>query len=157
MRLSAQSRRYAVLTAVLFLAWNPSFGVTKILVFPLVNKSQEKTLEWLVPLVPEYFARCIPLCEDCQVLDPAFLFPVDSAGWTMASDSLLKVHWLRWGWNSACGGTFYAANGRITCDSGRFWFATTGPLKSSSPRAPPPIPCSSCVFPCSRNTWRLPA
>lgn len=116
MRLSAQSRRYAVLTAVLFLAWNPSFGVTKILVFPLVNKSQEKNLEWLVPLVPEYFARCIPLCEDCQVLDPVFLFPVDSAGWTMASDSLLKVHWLRWGWNSACGGTFYAANGRITCE-----------------------------------------
>ena len=60
MRLSAQSRRYAVLTAVLFLAWNPSFGVTKILVFPLVNKSQEKTLEWLVPLVPEIFCPLHP-------------------------------------------------------------------------------------------------
>ena len=103
----------AALLALCILFRAPCFGVTKIAVFPFVNKSQEKSLDWVGALVPEYFARHIPLCADLQVLDPTFLFPIDSAGYTMTSDSLLRAHWLRWGWNSACGGSFSLVNGRI--------------------------------------------
>jgi tetratricopeptide (TPR) repeat protein len=116
MCLPVRRQCFAAVMMMVFLARGPCVGVTKIAVFPLVNKSQEKSLDWLVPLIPEYFAHRIPLCSDLQVLDPVFLFRVDSAGWTMSSDSLLRVHWLRWGWNAACGGTFYVSNARITCE-----------------------------------------
>jgi tetratricopeptide (TPR) repeat protein len=112
-------RRNDFLLALLLLAWIavfPSGAVTKIAVFPLVNKTQDKSLDWISALVPEYFSRQIPLCAGLQALSPAFLFPVDSSGWTMDSDSLLKVHRARWGWNAACGGAYTVANGRITCE-----------------------------------------
>jgi tetratricopeptide (TPR) repeat protein len=97
-------------------ACTPSFALTKIAVFPLVNKTQDKSLDWISALVPEYFSRQMSSCAGLQVLSPAFLFPVDSSGWTMDSDSLLKIHGARWGWDAACGGTFTVANGRIFCE-----------------------------------------
>ncbi len=43
---------------------------------------------------------------DYQVWEPTFLFAVDSTGWTMDSDSLLKIHQNKWGWDIACGGRY---------------------------------------------------
>ena len=94
----------------------PSYALTKIAVFPLVNKTQDKSLDWISALVPEYFSRQMPSCAGLQVLSPAFLFPVDSSGWNMDSDSLLKEHWTRWGWDAACGGAYTVASGRIFCE-----------------------------------------
>jgi tetratricopeptide (TPR) repeat protein len=111
-------RRNDVLLAFFILAWIavfPSGAVTKIAVFPLVNKTLDKSFDWISALVPEYFSRQIPSCAGLQVLSPAFLFPVDSSGWNMDSDSLLKEHWTRWGWNAACGGSYTVTNGRIIC------------------------------------------
>jgi tetratricopeptide (TPR) repeat protein len=116
MGLPTRTHSVAALITLLALVCGPCFGVTKIAVFPLVNKSQDKSLDWLASLVPEYFARHIPLCADLQVIDPTFLFSIDSTGWTMGSDSLLRTNWVRWGWNSACGGAFTVSNGRIFCE-----------------------------------------
>ena len=111
-------RRNDFLLALLlvWVAVSPSGAVTKIAVFPLVNKPQDKSLDWISALVPEYFSRQMPSCVGLQVLSPAFLFPVDSSGWNMDSDSLLKEHWTRWGWDAACGGAYTVANGRITIE-----------------------------------------
>jgi tetratricopeptide (TPR) repeat protein len=113
------SRRNCFLPALLMLAWfsaSQAGTVTKTAVFPLVNKTRDKSLEWISAMVPEYFSRQVSSCAGLQVLSPAFLFPLDSAGWTMDSDSLLKIHRARWGWNAACGGAYTVANGRINCE-----------------------------------------
>jgi tetratricopeptide (TPR) repeat protein len=104
-----------ILTLSLLFA-HSSLAVTKIAVFPLVNKSGEKSLDWTAFFAAESFDRVQQYCPDIQVISPAFLFPVDSTGWTMLSDSLLKTHWLRWGWNVACGGTYTVLQGKIYCD-----------------------------------------
>jgi tetratricopeptide (TPR) repeat protein len=93
-----------------------ALAVTKIVVFPLVNKSGDRNLEWASFMTAEAFSRQRQYCPDLQVLSPAFLFPVDSSGWTMTADSLLKIHWSRWGWNVACGGSYLFADGKIQCD-----------------------------------------
>jgi tetratricopeptide (TPR) repeat protein len=82
----------------------------------LVNIAGDRNLEWASFMTAEAFSRVRQYCPDLQVLDPAFLFPVDSLGWTMASDSLLKIHWIRWGWNVACGGAYAVTDGKIQCD-----------------------------------------
>jgi tetratricopeptide (TPR) repeat protein len=46
-------------------------------------------------------------------MDPSFFFPIDSTGWQMDSDSLLKKHWQRFGWDIACGGFFTVSQGRV--------------------------------------------
>lgn len=116
MGIRAPKHLATALTMLLICAWGSCFGVTKIAVFPFANKSQDHNSDWLAALIPEYFSRCIPLCNDLQVIDPAFLFPIDSIGWTMESDSLLKAQWLRWGWNSACGGNYTISNSRVYCE-----------------------------------------
>jgi hypothetical protein len=58
-------RRNNVLLAFLVFACVavlPSGAVTKIAVFPLVNKTQDKSLDWISALVPEYFSRQVPVC-----------------------------------------------------------------------------------------------
>jgi tetratricopeptide (TPR) repeat protein len=99
----------------LFLA-HPVLAVTKIVVFPLVNKSGESSLDWAGFIAAECFDRQRQYCPDIQVVSPTFLFPVDSTGWTMTADSLLKVHWMRWGWNVACGGSYTVLQGKVYCD-----------------------------------------
>ncbi|HUI92682.1 MAG TPA: tetratricopeptide repeat protein [Chitinivibrionales bacterium] len=94
----------------------PSFALTKIAVFPLVNKTQDKVYDWISALVPEYFSRHMLNCAELQALSPVFLFSADSTAWTMDSDSLLKEHRARWGWDAACGGTFTVSSGRIFCE-----------------------------------------
>jgi tetratricopeptide (TPR) repeat protein len=89
---------------LLFPASSP--GLTKIAVFPLSNTSRDKSFEWVSVAVCESFSRLSRFCPDLQVLSPAFLFQVDSSGWKMDSDSLLRLHWARWGWNVACGGSY---------------------------------------------------
>jgi tetratricopeptide (TPR) repeat protein len=142
-------RRNNVLLAFLVFACVavlPSGAVTKIAVFPLVNKTQDKSLDWISALVPEYFSRQVPVCAGLQVLSPAFLFPVDSAGWTMDSDSLLKVHRARWGWNAACGGAFTVANGRITCEFRTLFVRDNRPIgKLVSQSAPVDSTVQLCV------------
>jgi tetratricopeptide (TPR) repeat protein len=101
--------------SILFLA-SSVCAVTKMAVFPLVNTGGDRNREWASSVVPEGFSRLSQYCQDLQVLSPAFLFPADSLGWTMSSDSLLKIHWLRWDWNVACGGSYSVSQGRITCD-----------------------------------------
>jgi tetratricopeptide (TPR) repeat protein len=95
---------------------HPASAVTKIAVFPLVNKSGQQSLDWAGFIAAESFARQRQYCSDIQVISPTFLFPVDSTGWTMAVDSLLKAHWMRWGWNVACGGTYTVLQGTLYCD-----------------------------------------
>jgi tetratricopeptide (TPR) repeat protein len=104
-----------VLTLFLLLA-HSAHAVTKIAVFPLVNIAGDRSLEWASFMTAEAFSRARQYCPDLQVISPAFLFPVDSTGWTMAADSLLKIHWNRWGWNVACGGTYTVSEGKIHCD-----------------------------------------
>jgi tetratricopeptide (TPR) repeat protein len=105
-----------LLVMVICIAPPPCSAVTKIALFPLVNKAKDKSLDWIGALVPEYFFRQMRYYVDIQVLAPTFLFPVDSMGWTMGSDSLLRVHWNRWGWNACSGGDFFVENGRIICE-----------------------------------------
>lgn len=117
------------LMTLLLVAQGPCFGITKIAVFPLVNKAQDKTLDWLGSLVPEYFSRHLQARPDVQVLEPTFLFPVDSAGWTMESDSVLRVHRLRWEWDAACGGAYAVINGRIACELRTLVLRNGAPVK----------------------------
>jgi tetratricopeptide (TPR) repeat protein len=95
----------------------PACAVTKIVIFPLVNKSGDRNIEWAGYVAAEGFDRLRQYCSDLQVISPAFLFPVDSSGWDMNNDSLLKLHWVRWGWNVACGGAYgVSAQGKINCE-----------------------------------------
>jgi|WetSurMetagenome_2_1015567.scaffolds.fasta_scaffold00173_12 tetratricopeptide (TPR) repeat protein len=116
MRFLSRIRCVAVILLLVFLTRSAGGGVAKIALFPLVNKSADKNLEWTAALVPAYFAARIPLCANLQLLDPVFLYSADSAGCTMTSDSLLRIHWLRWGWNSACGGVCYVSGAGINIE-----------------------------------------
>jgi tetratricopeptide (TPR) repeat protein len=54
--------------------------------------------------------------EEFQVWEPAFLMSADTVGWTMESDSLLKLHWTRWGWDVACGGSYSLREGAVAVE-----------------------------------------
>jgi tetratricopeptide (TPR) repeat protein len=94
----------------------PVCAATKIVVFPLVNKSGNRNVDWAGYVAAESFSRRRQYCSDLQVIGPSFLFPVDSTGWEMNADSLLRLHWLRWGWNVACGGAYTVVQGRLNCE-----------------------------------------
>jgi tetratricopeptide (TPR) repeat protein len=122
------------LPIILFLV-QPAIAVTKIVVFPLVNKSGDRSQEWASFMTAEHFSRQIQYCSDLQVLDPTFLFSVDSTGWTMTSDSLLKNHWMRWGWNVACGGSYTVSQGKINCDLKILYLKNGRPQKKNVSRS----------------------
>jgi len=119
-----------IVPLLLFVA-PPVGAVTKIAVFPLVNVAADQNQEWGSYCVAEGFGRFAQYCQDLQVLSPAFLFQADSSGWTMNSDSLLKIHWLRWGWNVACGGTYTIEQGRIRFDLRVMYLKDGKPLKKA--------------------------
>jgi tetratricopeptide (TPR) repeat protein len=80
--------------------------MSRVAIFPLVNVSGDRVVEWMGSVVPEYFSRQMRKVPEFQVWEPTFLFAADSSGWTMESDSLLKIHQNRWGWDVACGGRY---------------------------------------------------
>jgi tetratricopeptide (TPR) repeat protein len=85
-------------------------ALTRITINPLVNKSGNKVYEWISAAVPESFFRKAEGLSGFQVWEPTFLFGADSTGWTMESDSLLKLNWNRWGWDASCGGSYSVSN-----------------------------------------------
>jgi prepilin-type processing-associated H-X9-DG protein len=91
-----------------------SSALTRISVVPLVNKSDNAIIDWVGAAIPEAFFRESQSLTGVQAWEPAFLFSVDSTGWTMESDSLLKLHWGRWAWDAACGGDYSASGGAVT-------------------------------------------
>jgi tetratricopeptide (TPR) repeat protein len=89
-------------------------ALTRMMINPLVNKSGNKVYEWISAAVPETFFRQAEGLPGFQVWEPTFLFNADSTGWTMESDSLLKQNWNRWGWDAACGGSYYVSDDAVT-------------------------------------------
>lgn len=89
-------------------------ALTRIAVNPLVNTSANAIFDWAAAAIPETFFRESQNISGLQVWEPAFLFSVDSAGWTMESDSLLKLHWSRWAWDAACGGSYSVEGGVVS-------------------------------------------
>jgi tetratricopeptide (TPR) repeat protein len=85
-------------------------------VFPLVNVSGSPIVEWEGNIVPEYFSRQMRKVPDFQVWEPTFLFAVDSSGWSMDSDSLLKLHQNKWGWDVACGGRYFVNQDTVSVE-----------------------------------------
>ncbi|MBD3320229.1 MAG: hypothetical protein GF350_03950, partial [Chitinivibrionales bacterium] len=79
---------------------------TSMVLFPLANTTGNTINDWVGYAIPELFFRSLTRHSNMQVWDPCFLFNADSSGWTMRSDSLLKKHRERWGWNIATGGLF---------------------------------------------------
>ncbi|HEX7510399.1 MAG TPA: tetratricopeptide repeat protein, partial [Chitinivibrionales bacterium] len=90
-----------------------AYAATRIVVFPLVNQSGDKITQWISYAPPESFYRALGSMLEIRMWDPAFLFVVDSSGWTMASDSLLRIHWTRWEWDAALGGSYSVVDGGI--------------------------------------------
>ena len=88
-------------------------AATRVALFPLVNKSGDKVIQWISYAVPESFSRYLRSMAEFQVWEPAFLFGADTLGWTMESDSLLRQHCARWGWDAACGGSYFLRDGAI--------------------------------------------
>jgi hypothetical protein len=111
--MSRYKRFFLCALCLVALLEQPVCAVTKIVVFPFINKSGSRNFDWAGYVAAESFSRRSQYCSDLQVISPAFLFPVDSLGWEMDTDSLLKIHWMRWGWNVACGGTFSIVQGRL--------------------------------------------
>jgi Flp pilus assembly protein TadD, contains TPR repeats len=118
-------------------------ALTRVSIYPLVNKSGNKVYEWISAAVPEGFFRLACGLSGFQVWEPAFLFSADSTGWTMESDSLLKQNWVRWGWDAACGGSYSLSEGTVafelkvyTVKNGRVFrkkIEAKGDLKSIEP------------------------
>jgi len=81
--------------------------------FPLVNKSGNELVDWVSCAFPEYCSRALAAAEGFQIWEPAFLFPIDSSGWELESDSLLERHQARWKWNAAIGGIYDADDDSI--------------------------------------------
>ena len=81
--------------------------------FPLKNKSNNKTLNWIGYSFTEMIFRKMSEISDVQVWDPIFLFTTDSSGWQLESDSQLLLHQKRWKWNYALGGAYTVKNDSI--------------------------------------------
>ena len=100
-------------TLVVLLAAAPLWPRTDVVVFPLKNSWNDPLAAWGAFALPERFRHALSHVNSVHVWDPAFLFPVDSSGWTMESDSLLAVHRGRWQWNVAVGGSYTVAGDSV--------------------------------------------
>lgn len=86
---------------------------SSIVVFPLSYSGAGERFAWISYVIPEYFSRKLGTLEGIRVWDPQFLFPVDSSGWQLQSDSLLLYHQKRWQWDAAIGGSYSVENDSV--------------------------------------------
>lgn len=90
----------------LLLASSLVFGRTGVVLHPLHSATGNTQTEWMRFALPDLLFRSMSRFSGLQVWDPAFLFAIDSTGYTLDADSLIVEHWNRWQWDAAVGGAY---------------------------------------------------
>jgi tetratricopeptide (TPR) repeat protein len=104
------------------LAVSPVSGARiSLTLFPLKNARNDTVSQWISYSVPESFFRVLRYVNNIPVWSPTFLFPIDTTGWSLGSDSLLKIHQRRWKWDAAVGGEFYLQNDSVHITLKTLW------------------------------------
>jgi len=124
----------------------PAHCASRVALFPLVNKSGDKVIEWISYAAPESFYRAMSSIQDFRVWNPTFLFVLDTAGWTMASDSLLRIHWTRWEWDAAIGGSYTQEDGGVKVEL-KMYTVKGGRVNKKTAIARAPIENVSTLWP----------
>jgi tetratricopeptide (TPR) repeat protein len=108
---------------IIFLVLQSAIAASRVSVvlFPLKNESVDELHEWIGYGFAETFSRKLQGMEGFQVWDPIFMYQTDSAGCDMVSDSLTRLHQIRWQWDVAIGGKYRASSDSIIADFKLVW------------------------------------
>jgi len=107
--------RQTCIAIVLLLAFEAQ-GRLALVAFPLVNEdtAAPELSQWASCVPAECFSRIGKYVPGLQVWETAFIFPVDSSGWRLESDSLVRMHQQRWNWDLAVGGSYRTSGDTVS-------------------------------------------
>jgi len=91
-------------------------GRVALVAFPLVNEDTvaPELSQWASCVPAECLSRIGHYVPELQVWETAFLFPIDSSGWRLESDSLIRIHQQRWHWDFAIGGSYRTSGDTVS-------------------------------------------
>ncbi len=97
-----------VLLALLTAAALPAHARLRAVAFPLANTDSVGTqfTDWACCVVAESFSRGARYVPDLQVLDPVYVWGMDTSAWRLDVDSVVASHHDRWKWDVALGGEY---------------------------------------------------